>query len=153
MNTAYDHMLMSQTLSKCILFWSGVCAFVCAPTHAVRPAPSPEALSSPARGSTGRWLWPRQPEEQLLHLHVLHSDHKTASQVRNPQRGPQMVNNVSLFLFYYPDELTLGSKEALFLLSSSSTLWRISGVMFLASNVAMSSLTPRLARKLQMKRY
>lgn len=48
--------------------------------------------------------------------------------------------------------LTLGSKEALFLWRSSSTLWRISVGMFLASNVAISSLTPRLARKLQKKK-
>lgn len=49
------------------------------------------------------------------------------------------------------ENLTLGSKEVLFLLSSSSTLWRISVEMFLASNVAISSFTPRLARKLQKK--
>lgn len=48
-----------------------------------------------------------------------------------------------------PAKGTFGSNEAVFLLSSSSTLWRISGVMFLASKVAMSSRTPRLARKLQ----
>lgn len=47
---------------------------------------------------------------------------------------------------------TFGSKEAVFLLSSSSTLWRISGVMLLASKVAMSSRTPRLARKLQNRK-
>lgn len=51
----------------------------------------------------------------------------------------------------FPAKGTFGSNEAVFLLSSSSTLWRISGVMFLASNVAMSSLTPRLARKLKTK--
>lgn len=48
-------------------------------------------------------------------------------------------------------EFTFGSKEALFLCSSSSTLCRISWVMFRASNVAISSLTPLLAKKLRHK--
>lgn len=68
----------------------------------------------------------------------------------NSNRALRKSNNHNQ-QFCYHGQLTLGSKEALFLLSSSSTLWRISGVMFLASKVAMSSLTPRLARKLQKK--
>ena len=45
---------------------------------------------------------------------------------------------------------TLGSKEAAFLTSSSSTPFLMSAGMFLASKVWISSFTPLLARKLSM---
>lgn len=48
--------------------------------------------------------------------------------------------------------VTLGSKELAFLVSSSSTLALISGVILRASNEQISSLTPRLAKKLQVKK-
>lgn len=126
-------------------------------TPVVQLALFPAAQSSQGQRSTGRWLWPRQPEEQLQHSHALHSNNKNNIRSKKLLKHSnhsnmltfQQEKKTTLFLFCCC--LTLGSNEALFLLSSSSTLWRISGVMFLASNVAMSSLTPRLAKKLQWK--
>ena len=48
---------------------------------------------------------------------------------------------------------TFGSNESLFFLRSSSTLFLISGEMFLASNVCISSFTPRLAKKLNLLKH
>jgi len=45
--------------------------------------------------------------------------------------------------------LTLGSNESRFFLRRSSTVFLVSGVILRASNVWISSLTPRLARKLR----
>lgn len=138
MNIAHS----SLTLLKC---FNGL--VVCVPTLLAPSAPSPGARSSRGHGSTGRWLWPRQPEEQLLHSLALHS---SITQHQGPQETA-LEQETRREVRYEVGHLTLGSKEALFLFSSSSTLWRISAEMFLASNVAMSSLTPRFARKLQKR--
>ena len=49
--------------------------------------------------------------------------------------------------------LTLGSNDALFFLSNSSTLSLISGVILLASKLQISSLMPLVDRKLNESKY